>query len=44
MTVALLDVPEDPEPGLLARLEALAAEELFLERGDEALGAEPGAG
>ncbi len=36
--VEALDVPEDPEPGLLAGGEAFAAEEFFLERGEEALG------
>jgi hypothetical protein len=36
--VKALDVPEDPEQGLLARREALATEELFLEAGEEALG------
>ena len=36
--VEALDVPEDPEPGLLAGREPLAAEEFFLEAGEEALG------
>ena len=36
--VEAFDVPEDPESRLLAGGEALAAEELLLERGEEALG------
>jgi hypothetical protein len=36
--VEALDVPEDPESGLLAGREALASEQFFAEAGEEGLG------